>query len=215
MKQNPYDVITATGIVPVIRLDSPDQAIPLTTALAEGGIPIAEITFRTDAAEESIRRVSAELPEVLVGAGTVLTVDQAKRAADAGAQFMVTPGFNPKVVTFCIDHDIPVTPGVNSPTTVEQALEFGLTLLKFFPAEASGGIAMLKALGGPYGHVSFVPTGGVGPKNLTDYLALKNVAAVGGSWIVPSDAIASGDFATVTKLSREATAMVREIRGNS
>ncbi|MFP4152981.1 MAG: bifunctional 4-hydroxy-2-oxoglutarate aldolase/2-dehydro-3-deoxy-phosphogluconate aldolase [Alkalispirochaeta sp.] len=215
MRQNPYEIITTTGIVPVIKLDTPDQAIPLTTALAEGGIPIAEITFRTDAAEESIRRVAAELPEILVGAGTVLTVDQVKRAADAGAQFIVTPGFNPKVVTFCIDHSIPVTPGVNSPTTVEQALESGLTLLKFFPAEASGGIAMLKALAGPYGHVSFVPTGGVGPKNLAEYLALRNVAAIGGSWIVPSDAIAAGDFAVVTRLSRDAIAQVKEIRGRT
>ena len=166
MEQTVYSQIAAYGLVPVIKLTDPDHAVPLAEALSAGGLPVAEITFRTDSAAESIRRIGRETPDVIVGAGTVLTVDQAKQAVDVGARYIVTPGFNPKVVQYCVDNGVPITPGVNNPTTVEQALEFGLTLLKFFPAEASGGLAMLKALAGPYGHVSFVPTGGVNGDNL-------------------------------------------------
>ncbi len=215
MNNKIMDTIARVGIVPVIKLEDAAQAVPLCSALADAGLPIAEITFRTDAAEESIRRVAAERPDVLVGAGTVLTIDQAKRAQDAGAAFIVTPGFNPKVVQHCIDAGIAITPGVNSPSTVEQALEFGLEVLKFFPAEASGGVAMLKALGGPYGGVRFVPTGGVKLANMADYLSLKNVAAIGGSWIVPAGAVADGDFGTVSTLTAEAVARVKEIRGQN
>lgn len=193
------------GLVPVIKLDTPEQALPLGKALVAGSLPVAEVTFRTDAAEESIKILSRELPDLTLGAGTVLTTEQADAAAAAGAKYIVTPGFNPKVVAHCIAKGIPVTPGVTSPSQIEQALEMGLSVLKFFPAEPSGGAAMLKAFAGPYGNkVSFIPTGGVGVKNLAEYLSCPNVHAVGGSWMVPSDTIAAGDFAKVETLCREA-----------
>ncbi|PIE03983.1 MAG: 2-dehydro-3-deoxyphosphogluconate aldolase, partial [Spirochaetales bacterium] len=165
MNENLVKKFRETGIVPVIKLESPDKALPLAEALLRAELPIAEITFRTEAAEASIRSVARTLPQMLVGAGTVLTVEQARRALDAGARFAVTPGFNARVVEFCLDKGLPVFPGVNSPTNVEQAMEYGLTVLKFFPAEVSGGTAMLKALQGPYGGMSFIPTGGVNPDN--------------------------------------------------
>jgi 2-dehydro-3-deoxyphosphogluconate aldolase / (4S)-4-hydroxy-2-oxoglutarate aldolase len=187
-------------IVPVVKLERSQDAVDLGKSLIAGGLPVAEITFRTDAAEESIKLLTAHLPELTVGAGTVLTVDNVKKAVDAGAQFIVTPGFNPKVVDYCIQNDIPITPGVNSPTQVEMGIDHGLTVLKFFPAEASGGIAMLKAFAGPYGNVKFVPTGGINAGNLPDYLALKNVLAIGGSWIVKSDLITGGSFEKIRRL---------------
>jgi 2-dehydro-3-deoxyphosphogluconate aldolase / (4S)-4-hydroxy-2-oxoglutarate aldolase len=205
--------IEAAGIVPVIRIDKTSDAVPLVEALSRGGLPVAEITFRTESAEESIRLVAAAAQNILVGAGTVLTIEQVKRAVDAGAQFIVTPGFNSRVVEYCVKNGIAITPGVNNPTGVEQALEFGLTVLKFFPAQASGGTAMLKALGGPYGQVKFVPTGGVSLENLAEYLSLKNVAAIGGSWIVPPASISAGDFGRIETLTREAVAEVKKIRG--
>lgn len=204
--------ISHHGLVPVIKLESADAAEPLAGTLRESGLPLAEITFRTDAAAESIRRISTRVADVLVGAGTVLTVDQVKQAVDAGAAFIVTPGFNPRVVEYCTANRIPITPGVNNPTGVESALELGLSVLKFFPAEASGGVAMLKALAGPYGGVRFIPTGGVNERNLEQYLKLKNVAAVGGSWMVPGDGIAAGEFERVGRLIREAVALVASIR---
>ena len=197
--------IGSIGLVPVIKLSSPDLALPLGKALVAGTIPVAEVTFRTDAAEESIRILSKELPELLVGAGTVTSVEQVDKAKAAGARFIVSPGFNPKVVAYCQELGIPVTPGVSTASQIEQALEMGLEVLKFFPAEASGGAKTIKALGGPYGNrVSFIPTGGVGPKNLAEYLSRPNVFAVGGSWMVPGAAVESGDFAAVEKLCREA-----------
>ena len=205
--------IEEAGIVPVIRIDKTSDAVPLVEALSRGGLPVAEITFRTESAEESIRLVAAAAKSILVGAGTVLTIEQVKRAVDAGAQFIVTPGFNPRVVEYCVKNGIAITPGVNNPTGVEQALEFGLTVLKFFPAQASGGTAMLKALGGPYGQVKFVPTGGVSLENLAEYLSLKNVAAIGGSWIVPPASISAGDYGRIETLTREAVAEVKKIRG--
>lgn len=204
------ETISRHRLVPVIRLEDPDYGVPLAYTLSGAGLPVMEITFRSDAAEQSLRRVSSSDAEVLLGAGTVLTIDQVKRAVDAGAKFIVTPGFNPRVVEYCLTEKIPVTPGVNDPSAVEAALEYGLSVLKFFPAEASGGIAMLRALAGPYGHVRFVPTGGVGPKNLPDYLALRNVAAVGGSWMVPSDRIAAGDWDEIGKRTREAVGIASE-----
>ncbi len=204
--------LSNAGIIPVIKLENPKDAVPLMGALADGGLPVAEITFRAAGAVEAIRRATEGSPNVLVGAGTVLTVDQVKEAVDAGAQYIVTPGFNPKVVDFCVTNDILITPGINNPTGVEQGLEFGLEVLKFFPAEASGGVKMLKALGGPYGQVKFVPTGGVSLDNLKEYLSLKNVAAVGGSWVVPADAIAKGDFETIRKLTAQSVEAVRTIR---
>jgi 2-dehydro-3-deoxyphosphogluconate aldolase/(4S)-4-hydroxy-2-oxoglutarate aldolase len=206
--------IAEVGIVPVVKLDSPDQAVPLGKALVAGDIPVAEVTFRTDAAEESIKRLAAELPGLLVGAGTVTTVDQVKRAIAAGAKFIVSPGFNPTVARYCLDSGIPVTPGVNSPSQIEQGLELGLTVLKFFPAEQSGGIEMLKAFAGPYVNVKYIPTGGVNAKNMTDYLSFGKVLAVGGSWMVKPELIAAGKYDEVTRLSREAvkTALGFELR---
>ncbi len=193
------------GLVPVIKLESPEQALPLGKALVAGGIPVAEVTFRTDAAAESIKILAKELPDLILGAGTVLTVEQADAAAEAGAKYIVTPGFNPKIVAHCQSLGLPVTPGVSSPTQVEQALEMGLNVIKFFPAEQAGGVPMLKALNGPYaGKVSFIPTGGVGPKNLVDYLTCPNVFAVGGSWMVPSDAVKAGDWGRIESLCKEA-----------
>lgn len=196
--------IANVGVVPVVKLDSPEQALPLGRALLDGALPVAEVTFRTDAAEESIRRLSEELPELLVGAGTVLTVEQAKQAVAAGAKFLVSPGFNPSVVRYCVDNGIPVTPGVNSPSQIEQGLELGLSVLKFFPAEQSGGLDMLKAFAGPYGGVRYIPTGGVNAANMKNYLAFSKVLAVGGSWMVKPELVSAGRFDEVSRLCREA-----------
>ena len=193
------------GLIPVIKLDSPDQALPLGRALLAGDLPVAEVTFRTDAAEESIKILSTELPDLLVGAGTVLTVEQADRAIDAGARYIVSPGFNPKVVQHCTDRGVPITPGVTNPSQIEQALEMGLRVVKFFPAEQAGGAAMLGAFAGPYGDkIAFIPTGGVSVKNLSDYLSCPNVHAVGGSWMVPGDVLGAGAYEKISALCREA-----------
>ncbi len=192
------------GIVPVVKLEKPEDALPLGKALLEGDLPIAEVTFRTDAAEESIKILTSELPELLVGAGTVLTQDQVKRAVDAGAKFIVTPGFNPSVVDYCIGNDIPITPGINSPSQIEMALERGLSVVKFFPAEQSGGLAMLKAMSAPYSSVKFIPTGGIDTKNMVSYLSFNKILAVGGSWMVKPELVAAGQFDEITRISREA-----------
>ncbi len=195
------------GIVPVVKIMDAKDAVPLGKALAAGDLPVAEITFRTDAAEEAIKRLAGELSDMLIGAGTVLTVDQAKKAVAAGAMFIVSPGFNPSVVDYCVKNDIPITPGVTSPTTIEMALERDLKVLKFFPAEASGGLPFLKALSGPYGGVTFIPTGGVNAGNLTQYLASPLIHACGGTWIARTDAIAAGNFDEITRLAREAVSI--------
>lgn len=192
------------GVVPVVKIEKASDAANLGRALAAGELPVAEITFRTAAAEEAIRTINREVPEVLLGAGTVLTVEQAKKALGAGAKFIVAPGFNPKVVDFCIGQGVPVIPGVCTPSEIEQALERGLEVLKFFPAGASGGLDYLKAVVGPYGGVQFVPTGGVEPGNMRDYLAFKSVFAVGGTWIAKDTMISAGKFDEITKLAREA-----------
>jgi 2-dehydro-3-deoxyphosphogluconate aldolase/(4S)-4-hydroxy-2-oxoglutarate aldolase len=204
--------IRAAGVVPVIKLERAADARGLGKALRDGGLPIAEVTFRTAAAPEAIRLLRAEFPDLLVGAGTVLTPAQADAALAAGAAFAVTPGFNPRVVDHCLARGLPVVPGVNSPSQVEQGLERGLSLLKFFPAEASGGVKMLKALHGPYAEVSFVPTGGVEPANLASYLALRYVAAVGGSWMVKDDLLAAGRWAEVRDLCAQAVVQVAAAR---
>lgn len=192
------------GIVPVVKLSKPEEALPLGKALIAGNLPIAEITFRTAAAEEAIRLLSAELPELLVGAGTVITTDQADRAIKAGAKFIVAPGLNPRVVEFCQRKRVPALPGVVSATQIEAAIELGLDVLKFFPAEAAGGVEMLKAFAGPFPDVKFVPTGGIGPANLVSYLDLPNVFAIGGSWMVKPELLAAMNFAEVTRLTRDA-----------
>jgi 2-dehydro-3-deoxyphosphogluconate aldolase / (4S)-4-hydroxy-2-oxoglutarate aldolase len=207
-----FESLRTAGVVPVIKLQTPEAALSLGRALVEGGLPVAEVTFRTTAAPEAIRLLRREFPSLIVGAGTVLTVEQVDAALAAGASFVVTPGFSPRIVDRCLDLGLPIVPGVNSPSQVEMGLERGLNLLKFFPAEASGGIKMLKALHGPYGEVSFMPTGGVEVSNLAAYLALPNVAACGGSWMVKEDLIAAGRFDEIVRLCREAVAIVKAAR---
>jgi 2-dehydro-3-deoxyphosphogluconate aldolase/(4S)-4-hydroxy-2-oxoglutarate aldolase len=202
------DRIEKFGLVPVIKLEEASQAVPLADALCRGGLPVAEVTFRTSAAAESIRRIRAAHPEMCVGAGTVLSEEQARKALDAGAEFMVSPGFNRPVVEFCLAEGVPVVPGCSGPTDMEMALGYGLSAVKFFPAEASGGIVALKAMAAPYGSLRFMPTGGVDAKNLKDYLAFDRVFACGGSWMVKEDLLAAGDFASVERLAAEAVAEV-------
>ncbi len=204
--------IHSLGIVPVVKIDTPSHALPLGEALLAGDLPVAEITFRTDAAEESIKRLSGELPDLLVGAGTVLTPEQAEKAVKAGAKFIVSPGFNEPVVDFCLEHRVPVTPGVNSPTQIEQGLYKGLNVLKFFPAEASGGLSLLKSMSAPYNNVQFIPTGGIKTENMHDYLAFSKVLAIGGSWMVKPDLISGEQFDEISRISREA---VRSMLGFS
>jgi 2-dehydro-3-deoxyphosphogluconate aldolase/(4S)-4-hydroxy-2-oxoglutarate aldolase len=196
--------ISSYGIVPVIKINDVKKAIPLAKALKEGGLPIAEVTFRTEQAEEAIKLISKEFPEMLVGAGTVLNIEQVQKAVNAGAMFIVSPGFNLSVVNYCVKNNIPVIPGTSTPSDMEAAMGAGLNVVKFFPAEQSGGVSYLKAVSGPYTNLKFIPTGGINTKNLNDYLSLKNVAACGGSWMVKSDLIDAGDFEAITSLTRDA-----------
>jgi 2-dehydro-3-deoxyphosphogluconate aldolase/(4S)-4-hydroxy-2-oxoglutarate aldolase len=196
--------IAAIGIVPVIKINDPKDAVPLARALYDGGLPAAEVTFRTACAKEAIERICTELPDMLVGAGTVLTPKQADEAAAAGAKFIVSPGLNPTVVRHCVEKGIPIVPGCVSPSDIERALELNLDTVKFFPAEQAGGIAMIKAMSAPYSGVSFMPTGGISPKNLNDYLSFPKVVACGGSWMVKEELIAEGRFEEITALAREA-----------
>lgn len=203
-----FEQLSLAGLVPVIKVEDAKDAVPLCKALLDGGLPVAEITFRTEAAEESIRRVAKELPEVMLGAGTVLSVDQVKRAMDAGAAYIVSPGLNPQVVGYCVENKIPVLPGCSSPSDIEMAMSFGLDTVKFFPAEAAGGIAFIKAISAPYGSMKFVPTGGINEKNLLDYISFPKVRAVGGSWMVPGDAVKAGDFEKITNLTKQAVKLL-------
>lgn len=195
--------LAAARIIPVVDVDTVGHAVLLGRALADAGFTCVEITFRTAAATDSIAAVSADVPELAVGAGTVRTVGQARSAVQAGARFLVAPGLNPAIAAEAQALEVPMLPGVCTPTEIEQALGLGLTLLKFFPAEASGGIACLSALAGPYPDVMFVPTGGIGPANLPGYLALPTVVACGGSWMAPRSLIAQGDFAAIAVLAAE------------
>ncbi len=196
--------IQSLGIVPVVVLNDAKDAAPLAKALREGGLPCAEITFRTEAAEESIRIMVQEYPDMIVGAGTVLTTEQADKAVEAGAKFIVSPGLNPKVVQHCQDKGIPIVPGVTNPGQIEQALELGLDTVKFFPAEASGGLNMIKSMSAAYTNMMFMPTGGINIKNLNEYLAFDKIVACGGSWMVKSDLIQNGSFEKIKELTREA-----------
>ncbi len=192
------------GIVPVIKIEKAENAIPLVESLVAGGLPCAEFTFRSDAAADSIARVAKAFPDFPVGAGTVINRELAERAVDSGARFIVSPGFNPAVVDWCLSRGIPVVPGVNNPSLVEQALERGLEVLKFFPAEASGGLAMLDALAGPYAGMRFVPTGGIDAGNLQGYARRPQVLAVGGSWMAKPDLVEAEDWEGIERLAREA-----------
>lgn len=206
-----HDVLRRIGelkLVPVVKINHAEDALPLGEALTAGGLPLAEITFRTSAAAAAIRTLHDRLPELLVGAGTVLTIDNVMAAVDAGAQFMVAPGFNPKVVDYCVEHRIPVVPGVNSPTDIEMGLDRGLDVLKFFPAEASGGLKLLKAMAAPYAGVKFMPTGGISLDNLLTYLAFDRVLACGGTWMAETSLIDAGQFAEITRLTRAAVELL-------
>ena len=201
------------GVVPVVVLNDAKDAAPLADALCEGGLPCAEVTFRTDAAEESIRIMSEKYPEMLVGAGTVLTIDQVDRAVAAGAKFIVSPGFDPEIVDYCISKDIPVFPGCITPSEVAQAVKRGLKTVKFFPAEQAGGVAMIKAMAAPYTMVKFMPTGGINAKNLKEYLSCDKIFACGGSWKVKGDLVKAGEFDKIKAMTKEAVDLVAEIRG--
>ncbi|WP_375749210.1 bifunctional 4-hydroxy-2-oxoglutarate aldolase/2-dehydro-3-deoxy-phosphogluconate aldolase [Vibrio sp. HN007] len=195
-------------VIPVIALDNAEDIIPLGKALAENGLPAAEITFRSDAAVEAIRLLREAQPDMLIGAGTVLNREQVIAAKEAGATFIVSPGFNPNTVRACQELGIDIVPGVNNPSTVEAALEMGLTTLKFFPAEASGGIAMVKSLLAPYTDIQLMPTGGISPKNINDYLSIPRVIACGGTWMVDKKLINEGKWDEIGRLAREATSLV-------
>ena len=192
------------GIIPVIALDHVEDAAPLAKALCDGGLPCAEVTFRTAAAEESIRIMSEQFPEMLVGAGTVLTTEQVDRAVNAGAKFIVSPGFNPEITKYVIDKGMLMMPGTATPGEMEQAMSMGLDVVKFFPAEQNGGVAKLKAVAGPYTNLRWMPTGGVNAKNLLDYLSFNKIIACGGTWMVKKDLIQQENWAEITRLSREA-----------
>lgn len=205
--------IQQTGIVPVVVLDDVRAAEPLGRALCEGGLPCAEITFRTEAAEEAIRIMSEKFPDMLIGAGTVLTTEQVDRAVAAGAKFIVSPGLNPRIVKYCVDKGILITPGCSNASDIEQAQEFGLEAVKFFPAEPSGGLNIIKMLAAPYTGIKFMPTGGINATNVKEYLKYNRILACGGSWMVKADLIKTGDFGKITELTREAVNIVKEARG--
>ncbi len=210
--ENIIKEISAAGVVPVVKIDDSKDAVALAAALRNGGLNCAEITFRTSAAEESIKLISEKFPDMLIAAGTVLTPEQADKAMNAGAKFIVSPGLNPEVVEHCKKKGYPIIPGVCTPTEIEKALSLGLTYLKFFPAEAAGGVKMIKSLAAPYTMVRFMPTGGINTSNLKDYLACKAIFACGGSWMVPSDKIGSGDFDEIENLTKEAVKLLKEIK---
>ena len=203
-KDELYTFFHDSGIVPVVKIDDAEKAVPLAKAMIDGGINSAEITFRTAAAEEAIRKVSAAFPDMVVGAGTVINPKLAEKAVAAGAKFIVSAGFNRETVEWCISHNIPVVPGVCTPSEIEMGLSMGLDVLKFFPAEASGGVAMLKDLSGPFSQVRFMTTGGINPNNLPDYAKASNVLAIGGSWMVKADLINEEKWDEITRLCKEA-----------
>jgi 2-dehydro-3-deoxyphosphogluconate aldolase/(4S)-4-hydroxy-2-oxoglutarate aldolase len=205
--------ISDIGIVPVVVLDEAENAPALANALCQGGLPCAEVTFRTEAAEESIRIMTEKYPDMLVGAGTVLTTEQVDRAVRAGAAFIVSPGLNPKVVTYCLERNIPIIPGTQTPSEMEKALELGLEVVKFFPAEPAGGLKMIKAVAAPYTALKFMPTGGINLDNVEEYLKYDRILACGGSWMVKGDLISQGRFDVVERMTREAAELVKRVRG--
>lgn len=207
-----FESFRKIGIVPVVVLDDAKDAEELGEALCEGGLPCAEVTFRTDAALESIK-IMAKNKDLFVGAGTVLSIEQVDKAVNAGAKFIVSPGLNPKVVKYCVDNNIPITPGTQTPSEMEQALELGLKVVKFFPAEPAGGLNMIKAVAAPYTQLKFIPTGGINSKNVRDYLMYDRILACGGSWMVKKDLIAAGQWDKIKSMVKEAAEIVKEMRG--
>jgi len=208
-----FEQFKKIGIIPVVVLDDAKDAAPLAEALCEGGLPCAEVTFRTAAAADVIRIMSEKYPEMLVGAGTVLTKEQVDKAVECGAKFIVSPGLNPEIVKYCIEKGIPITPGTQTPSEMEQAIELGLKVVKFFPAEPAGGLKMIKALAAPYVGLSFMPTGGISAANVREYLKFDRIIACGGSWMVKADLVKAGRFDEIKALTAEAAAIVKEIRG--
>lgn len=202
------------GIVPVVVLEDAKDAEPLAQALCDGGLPCAEVTFRTAAAEESIKIMSEKFPDMLVGAGTVITTEQVDRATAAGAKFIVSPGLNPSIVKYCADNGILITPGCANPSDIEQAITYGLEVVKFFPAEQAGGLPYIKAISAPYTGIKFMPTGGINPENVRDYLSYNRILACGGSWMVKGALVKAGDFGKIRELVKEAVEIVKESRGN-
>lgn len=196
--------ISRIGIVPVIKIDRVEDALPLGKALCEGGLPVAEVTFRTEHAYEAMKIMNENLPEMLLGAGTVLTTKQVDDALEAGAKFIVSPGLNPEVVKYCNEKNVPIVPGCANPSDIEAALSLGLTTVKFFPAEPLGGLKMIKALAAPYVNVNFMPTGGIKETNIVEYLAYDRIVACGGTWMIDSEAIKNKDFDHIKKLTQNA-----------
>ena len=205
--------IEKIGIVPVVVLNDAKDAEPLAKALCNGGLPCAEVTFRTEAAEESIRIMSESFPDMLVGAGTVLTTEQVDRAVNAGAKFIVSPGFDEEIVDYCLEKGITVLPGCATPSEVAKAVKRGLEVVKFFPAEQAGGLPMIKAMAAPYTMVKFMPTGGINPENVKDYLAFNKIFACGGSWMVKNTLVENQEFDKICELSKEAVTIAKSIRG--
>ncbi|WP_064609457.1 bifunctional 4-hydroxy-2-oxoglutarate aldolase/2-dehydro-3-deoxy-phosphogluconate aldolase [Photobacterium sp. J15] len=209
MNKEWVETLRALRVMPVIQIEDAKDAVQLAQVLNDNGLPAAEITFRSEAAAESIRLIREAFPDLILCAGTVLTPAQVDQAVEAGADFIVSPGLNPTTVKYCLEKGIKIIPGVNSPSQVEQALELGLTALKFFPAEASGGISMLKSLTGPYGNIQLMPTGGIKPANLMEYLAIPQVIACGGTWIAPTEAIRDNDWETIARNVRATCELIK------
>lgn len=202
------------GIIPVIVIKHEEYAQQLADVLCDNGLPCAEVTFRTKAAAKVIKAMVSHRPEMLVGAGTVLTVEEVDLAIDSGAQFIVSPGLNPQVVKYCQERNIPMAPGTQTPSEMEQAISLGVDFVKFFPAEQSGGLSMIKAVAAPYGNLSFMPTGGINAANVRQYLADERIVACGGSWMVKESMLEAGNWQKIARLVREAAAIVREVRGS-
>lgn len=210
--ENMIEEFQKLGVVPVVVLEDEKDALPLAEALVKGGLPCVEVTFRTEAAAESIRLMSEKYPEMLVGAGTVLTTEQVDLAVEAGARFIVSPGFDPEIVDYCLEKNIPVFPGCVTPSEVAQAVKRGLKVVKFFPAEQAGGIAMIKAMAAPYHNIRFMPTGGINPGNLKDYLSCDKILCCGGNWMVKGELIRNGEFEKIQDLVKEAKESADAIR---
>ncbi|MCM1143302.1 MAG: bifunctional 4-hydroxy-2-oxoglutarate aldolase/2-dehydro-3-deoxy-phosphogluconate aldolase [Blautia sp.] len=212
MREDIRQQIQELGVVPVVVLEEVKDALPLAKALCEGGLPCAEVTFRTAAAEESIRVMTQNFPEMLVGAGTVLSIEQVEQAVGAGAKFIVSPGFDAEIVDYCLEKEIPIFPGCITPSEVSQAVKRGLGVVKFFPAEQFGGVSTIKALAAPFVGLKFMPTGGVNAKNLESYLSCDKIIACGGSWMVKGDIIKAGKFDEIQAMTKEAVQLVTAIR---
>lgn len=204
--------IQEIGILPVVVLEDAKDAKPLANALCEGGLPLAEVTFRTSAAKESIEIMSSQFPDMLVGAGTVLSVEQVKESIKAGAKFIVSPGFDDEVVNYCLENNIPVTPGTCTPSDVQKCYKLGLEVVKFFPAEPSGGLNMIKAIAAPYTTIKFIPTGGIDLNNMSNYLSYEKIFAIGGSWMVKGSLVKNGEFDKIKQMTKEAVERVKEVR---